>query len=150
VLLIPSLKHPSSILAKVPWLVAAQIYPFPLSPRLTLHSVWIGDWTAFRFLPRHYMIAEFTPGITLVSPLYLQLPGHFSIPQQGWEVSRRETLVTSVGADDGNKNIIILLRNMFSVKHVRSRKISRCIVSMRIASRGTRIQRAFSETWPTC
>jgi hypothetical protein len=55
VLLIPSLQPPSSILAKVPWLVAAQIYPSPCLPGITPHSVWIGDWIAFQLLPRHYI-----------------------------------------------------------------------------------------------
>jgi hypothetical protein len=62
VLLIPSLQPPSSILAKVPWLVAAQIYPSPCPPGLTPQSVWIGDWIVFRLLPRHYIGGRGYPG----------------------------------------------------------------------------------------
>jgi len=55
------------------------------------------------------------------------------------EKSRVETRVTSVAADNGNRNIAILLRNMFAVKRVRLRKISReNNESMDITSRGTR------------
>jgi hypothetical protein len=52
-------------------------------------------------------------------------------------VSRRETRITSVGADNGNRNIAILLRNMFAVKRVRFRRFSQDNESMDITSRGT-------------
>jgi hypothetical protein len=57
------------------------------------------------------------------------------------EKSRVEIRVTSVGADDEIRNIAIILRNMFAVKRVRLRKISReNNESVDITSRGTRTQ----------
>jgi hypothetical protein len=61
--LIPSLQPPSSILAKVPWLVAAQIYSSPCPSGLTQAQHW---WLR---LPR---------ALHLIAPVVLQLPGHYT------------------------------------------------------------------------
>jgi hypothetical protein len=59
----PQIQPPSSILAKVPWLVAAQIYPSPCPPGLSQAQHW---WPR---LPR---------ASHLIAPIILQLPGHYS------------------------------------------------------------------------